>query len=167
MKDDTHLPTDGIGGIPFDPLFADAPSPAYAAAVADKANGFVRKTRSVYTPERKVPKHVVGISPNPVTKSAIAVKRRRAVAEALASGEDTLAIILDTARWAIKKARKLEELCAGQETSATLSDVLRLREVATEAAYKAAPFIHAKLAPKVARGETGLLVNLIIEGSEG
>ena len=85
-------------------------------------------------------------------------------AKILTSGEELpLDVILDNMRWEIGKARTLEKLMAGVETAEVLAEVRAHRAAAGVAAKDAAPYLHARLAPILPKGEKGLQVQLIIE----
>lgn len=123
----------------------------YAQTIADPGTGRRDKRSTV----QRAPKpHVV------------AAQRRNYVARLLAGPEEKpLDIILENMRWNMAQARKEESLAGDVLTKDTLEVIREYRAEASDAAMKAAPYIHARLAPIVPKGESGLVVNLIIEDS--
>lgn len=140
-----------------DPLIADAPNPGFLAASEGLRVDPRGKRVSAF---RKTPGPPAGVT---ASKKAIMAKRRVIVSRALSSGASPLDVILDNMRWASLRAHKLEQAAQGILTADLEDDLVRLREMATDAAYKVAPYLHPKLAPLVAKGEKGLTVNLVIE----
>lgn len=143
----------------LDPLVSDAPYPGVAVAEVVRTNhhsrGEKRKREIAYAKPRPTAK-----SP---AESAVKMKRRAIVARALTGSDTMLDIMVKNARWAFNKAAKLEQAAQDIEDRQTFEDVCRLREMADASAFRAAPYIHAKLAPLIGKGEKGLTVNLIIE----
>ena len=66
-------------------------------------------------------------------------------------------------RWRALMARTLEKLAGDVLTSELMGEILHLRDGALAAAQLAAPYLHARLAPMVPKGEKGMTVQLIIE----
>lgn len=88
--------------------------------------------------------------------------KRAATYEALRSGREMpLEVVLDTMDRYVGEARILED--EPVMTAELRSEARACRALAMAAAQAALPFLHAKLAPIVAKGEKGLVVNLVIE----
>ena len=101
---------------------------------------------------------------NMAYRKAIDATKRAVVRAALTSGEELpLHVMLDNMRWAMKRARAEEKLLVGVETAAAIAQIVSYRHLGQAAAEAAAPFLHARLAPIVPKGEKGLTVQLIIE----
>ena len=96
--------------------------------------------------------------------AAVIAKRKRAVvARALAGGDDPLEVLLDNMRWFYRKAIQRERLAGDTVSSEDLAAMMRFREGAQVAAVAVAPYLHSRLAPKIPKGESGLVVNFVIE----
>ena len=160
-------------------LLREAPHPEAAAALVESAAAPVKKVGGVFrrsaedtAAKRKVLDAAAESGEEGVPRkegrvaapssAQLARKKRAVVGRALASGEDPLEVMLDNMRWAFRKAVAAERLMGGIETSEEMSRVVGFRKFAQDAAQIAAPYIHAKLAPKMAKGESGLVVNLVI-----
>ena len=97
-------------------------------------------------------------------KARVERKQRMVVAKALSSGEELpLHVTLETMRWAVGRARTGEKLLAGAETREGMAEVVELRELAQAAAQAAAPYLHAKLARILQKGDKGVQGTLVIE----
>lgn len=100
---------------------------------------------------------------------------RRVAADALADPTRVpLEVMLDNMSWAIRRAHQLEQFAVqtaagggnGNVTVVTLletQEILSYRELAQAAASAAAPYMHPKMAPIVAKGQTGVAVTFTIE----
>lgn len=150
----------------LDPLVADAPNPGYAALIQEDA--LVGKpqpgsTMDLQRGSKRETAYRKAQKPRPSVEKRVQGKRRAIVARALNSGATPLDVMLDNMRWASVKAHKLEQAAQGIEDKTTFEDVCRLREMADASAYRAAPYLHAKLAPVVPKGEKAMTINFIIE----
>jgi hypothetical protein len=73
-------------------------------------------------------------------------------AQVAATGKTPLEIMLENARWAYDKALELTALLSGpnapqgEEASALMQEILKLRDVAQRYASAAAPYVHPRLA---------------------
>lgn len=153
----TDIPTDAEV-VELDPALKGAPHPAALVAVADGVAGRRAqddKVAGVFRENKPVAK-------SPASKR-IAKKRNAIVAKALAGADSPLDVLIDNMRWAIGRARKLEAVSAGIESGGDFENIARLREMADASAYRAAPYVHSKMAPIVPKGEKGLVVNFVIE----
>lgn len=125
----------------------------YAQTIADPGTGRRDKRSTV----QRAPKpHVV------------AAQRRNYVARLLAGPEEKpLDVILDRMRVFALRARALEASTreSGIETADDREQILELSTLAIDAATRAAPYIHSRLAPQMPKGESGLVVNLVISDS--
>jgi hypothetical protein len=121
---------------------------------------FRGKKRSAYAGDPKP----TGTPPPGVVEAKIKSNRRRMVAKILSDGnEQALDVLIDNMRWNMQQARREEKLAGDIVTAETMAAIRGFRADATDAATRVAPYFHARLAPKLAKGETGTQINLIIE----
>ena len=97
-------------------------------------------------------------------KARLEQKKRRVVARLLDSEEELpVHYLMEELHTYAKKARTLEKVSENEMSQGTAEEILLYRDKAHDAAVAAAPYLHAKLAPLLQKGEKGLQVSLIIE----
>lgn len=77
-----------------------------------------------------------------------------------------LEVMLDNMSWAIRRAHRMEQFAmagGGVVSKADVEEAIAYRELAQAAATAAAPYMHPKMAPIVAKGQTGVAVTFTIE----
>lgn len=94
---------------------------------------------------------------------------RKVAADALADPTRVpLEVMLDNMSWAIRRAHRMEQFAmasanGGVVSKADVEEAVAYRELAQAAATAAAPYMHPKMAPIVAKGQTGVAVTFTIE----
>lgn len=96
---------------------------------------------------------------------------RRVAADALSDPTRVpLEVMLDNMSWAIRRAHRMEQFAlasaaggGGVVSKADVEEAVAYRELAQAAATAAAPYMHPKMAPIVAKGQTGVAVTFTIE----
>ena len=132
-----------------------------ASPPAGKTARFRGKTRSAFAappqPSQDRPGRV---------DSKIRNNRRKLVAKILSDGDESaIDVMVDRMRMFVRRARSVEKMVleSNIETAEDREQILAFSAAAIDAATRVAPYLHARLAPKLAKGETGTQINLIIE----